>query len=158
MDAKNSAVTESDDRTLVIERIFDAPRNLVFKAWTDPDHIARWWGPRGFTSSVVGKLEVRPGGPYRIHMRSPEGSDHWTQGIYREVVEPERLVMVGGWTDAAGKFISPETVTTLTFEDHLGKTKLTLSTTGFESVSARDAHRGGWGSSMDRLAEYLAKA
>ncbi len=158
MAARNSAVTESDDRALVIERVFDAPRSLVFRAWTDPDHIVHWWGPRGFTSSVVGQLEVRPGGPYRIHMRSPEGSDHWTQGTYREVVEPERLVMVGGWTDAAGKPISPETVTTLTFEEHAGKTKLTLQTVGFESVTARDAHRGGWSSSLDCLAEYLAKA
>jgi uncharacterized protein YndB with AHSA1/START domain len=156
--AENSAARESDDRTLLIERIFDAPRALVFKAWTDPEHLVHWWGPRGFTSSIVGKLEVRPNGRYRIHMRSPEGSDHWTQGVYREVVEPERLVMVGSWADADGKPISPETVTTLTFEEHQGKTKLTLQTVGFESVSERDAHRRGWNSSMDCLAEYLAHA
>ena len=154
----SNPVAESNERELVITRIFDAPRSLVFKAWTDPRDIARWWGPRGFTSTVVGKLDVRPGGSYRIHMRSAEGSDHWTQGVYREVVEPQRLVMVGSWTDADGKPISPETVTTLSFEEHEGKTKLTLRTTGFESVTARDAHRGGWNGSMDRLAEYLAKA
>ena len=158
MDARNSATTESDDRVLAIERIIDAPRSLVFKAWTDPQHLVRWWGPRGFTSSIVGNLEVRPGGSYRIHMRSPEGSDHWSQGIYTEVVEPEHLVMKGSWADAEGKPISPETVTTLTFEEHGGKTKLSLRTVGFESVTARNAHRGGWNSSLDMLEEYLAKA
>lgn len=158
MAARSSNVAEANDRELVIARTFDAPPSLVFKAWTEPEHLARWWGPRGFTSTVVGKLEVRAGGSYRIHMRSPEGTDHWSQGVYREVVEPERLVMVGAWTDANGKYISPETVTTLIFEEHEGKTRLTLHTTGFESVTARDAHRGGWNSSMDRLAEYLAKA
>ncbi|HEY6395630.1 MAG TPA: SRPBCC domain-containing protein [Candidatus Binataceae bacterium] len=158
MDVKNSAATESDARVLVITRIFDAPRSLVFKAWTDPQHIVRWWGPRGFTSTIVGKFGVWPGGTYRIHMHSAEGTDHWTQGIYREVVEPERLVMAGAWTDADGKPISPETVTTITFEEHEGKTRLTLRNAGFESVAARDSHRGGWNSSLDRLAEYLAKA
>src|SRR5713101_9902550 len=69
-------------REIVTTRVFTAPRERVFRAWTDPEHLVRWWGPRGFTSSIVGKLEVRPNGSYRIHMRSPEGSDHWTQGVY----------------------------------------------------------------------------
>jgi uncharacterized protein YndB with AHSA1/START domain len=140
---------------LVITRIFDAPRSLVFKAWTDPAHLVHWWGPRGFTSTIV-RNDVRPGGAYRVHMRGPEGDDHWSQGVYREIVEPERLVLAGAWTDADGKPISPETLLTVTFEEHEGKTKLTLHQAVFESVTARDAHRGGWTSSLDRLAEYLA--
>lgn len=155
MAATNSAVTESAERVLVIERIFDAPRELVFKAWTEPEHMVRWFGPRGFTSTVV-RNELRPGGAYRIHMRGPEGDDHWTQGIFREIVEPQRLVMVGNWADSAGNPTGPETVLTLAFEEHNGKTRLTLHQAGFESLTARDAHQGGWSSSFERLAEYLA--
>ena len=155
MAARSSAAIESAERELVITRIFDAPRRLVFKAWTEPDHLVRWWGPQGFTSTII-KMDVRPGGAYRIHMRSPEGNDHWSQSIYREVVEPERLVLTGNWTDSEGNPTSPETLLTVTFEEHDGKTKLTLHQAVFESVTARDAHRGGWTSSLDRLAEYLA--
>jgi uncharacterized protein YndB with AHSA1/START domain len=157
MDARNSTSTEPAERVLVIERIFDAPRSLVFKAWTEPDHMVQWFGPRGFTSTIL-QSELRSGGAYRIHMRGPEGDDHWTQGIFREIVEPERLVMSGNWADSAGNPTSPETILTLTFQEHEGKTKLTLHQAVFESVTARDAHRGGWSSSLERLAEYLAKA
>ncbi len=157
MDAENSAATEPAERVLVIERIFDAPRSLLFKAWTDPEHMAQWFGPRGFKSTVL-KNELRPGGAYRIHMLGPDG-DHWSQGVYREIVEPERLVMEGGWADANGTFTRPQTTLALTFEDHGGKkTKMTLRQSVFESVTARDMHQGGWSSSFDRLAEYLAAA
>ena len=154
MAARSNAV-ESAERVLVLTRLFDAPRSLVFKAWTEPEHLARWWGPRGFTSTIIAN-DVRPGGAYRFHMRGPEGDDHWLQGVYREVVAPEQLVMAGAWTDADGKPVSPETLLTVTFEEHQGKTKLTLHQAVFESVTARDEHRGGWTSSLERLAEYLA--
>jgi uncharacterized protein YndB with AHSA1/START domain len=156
MGAATNLVTEPADRVLTITRIFDAPRSLVFKAWTDSEHIARWWGPRGFKSDVI-KNDLRPGGSYRIHMLGPDG-DHWSQGVYREVVPPERLVMVGSWADAQGNPTRPETTLTLLFEDLGGKTKLTLHNAVFESVTARDLHNGGWTRALDCLAEYLATA
>ena len=155
MAARSNTAAEPAERVLVITRVFDAPRSLVFKAWTEPEHLVHWWGPRGFTSTIIAN-DVRPGGAYRVHMRGPEGDDHWSQGVYREVVEPERLVMAGAWTDADGNPTSPETLLTVTFEEHDGKTKLTLHQAVFESVTARDVHRGGWTSSLERLAEYLA--
>jgi uncharacterized protein YndB with AHSA1/START domain len=154
MGAAVNLVSEPAERVLKIERVFDAPRSLVFKAWTESEHMARWWGPRGFKSTVL-KNELRPGGAYRIHMLGPDG-DHWSQGIYREVVPPERLVMVGSWADAQGKPTRPETTLTLLFEDVGGKTKLTLHNAIFESTTARDMHNSGWTSSLECLAEYLA--
>jgi len=155
MGAAMNLVTEPADRVLVITRVFDAPRELVFKAWTQPEHMAQWFGPRGFTSKVLVN-DPRPGGKYRIHMRGPEADDHWTQGIYREVVPPARLVMEGSWADADGNPTRPATTLTLLFEDVGGKTRLTLHNAVFESVTARDMHNEGWTSSLDCLAEYLA--
>ena len=80
MTPEPSAAASLEERTLFIDRIFDAPREVVFKAWTDPEHMVHWWGPRGFESTVL-ILDVRPGGSYRIHMRSPEDTDHWSQGV-----------------------------------------------------------------------------
>ena len=157
MDARNSAATEVSDRELVITRVFDAPRKLVFQAWSDPQHLARWWGPNGYTLPVC-KMDFRPGGAYRYCMRSPEGTDHWIQGVYREIVEPERIVLTGSWTDADGNPTRPATTTTITFDELDGKTRLTLHTGIFESVTERDDHRGGWTASLERLAEYLATA
>jgi len=156
MAARNSAATEPKERELVITRVFDAPRALVFKAWIEPERLVRWWGPRGFTMPSC-KMEVRPGGAYRFQMRSPEGTDHWLQGVYREIVEPERLACTWAWLDADGKPVY-ETLLTVTFDEEGDKTKLTLHQAVFESVTARDAHQSGWASALECLAEYLAKA
>jgi uncharacterized protein YndB with AHSA1/START domain len=167
MAAGSNPTTEPADRVLVLTRIFEAPRELVFKAWTEPEHMVRWFGPRGFTTSIADN-DYRTGGTYCLRMRGPGGDDHWTQGVYREIVEPERLVMTwgpgrpedpsGNWADSEGKQIRPETLLTVTFEEYQGKTRLTLHQAVFESVTARDAHHGGWNSSLDRLADYLAAA
>jgi uncharacterized protein YndB with AHSA1/START domain len=154
MAAGNNLPTEPADRVLVITRVFDAPRELVFKAWIEPQHLVHWMGPRGFTSTVE-HSDLRTGGAYRIHMLGPDGEVHWTQGSFREIAEPERLVMAGSWADAQGNPTSPETLLTITFEEYEGKTRLTLHQALFESSTARDGHRGGWNSSLDRLAEYL---
>ena len=93
------------DLELVITRIFDAPRELVFKAWAEPDRAVRWWGPQGFTTAYC-EMDVRPGGAYRVCMRSPEGTEHWQRGVCREVIEPERLVFTFAWEDSG---VSPAT-------------------------------------------------
>jgi uncharacterized protein YndB with AHSA1/START domain len=154
MAAGNSVATGRETYTLTIERIFDAPRELVFKAWIDPKHLVRWLGPRGFTGTVI-RMDARPGGTYRFHMRSAQGVEYWQQGLYREVVEPERFVRTAAWADADGNPTGPETLMTVTFEELGGKTKLTFQQM-FESVAARDEHRSGTASALDRLADYLA--
>lgn len=155
--AENRIGADSSERTLVITRIFDAPRRLVFKAWTEPEHLARWWGPRGHTTSVS-EMDFRPGGAYRFRMRSPEGVVHWWHGTIREIVEPERIVWSCMLDDADGKPVYAETLLTVTFEDHGAKTRLTLHQGVFETVTARDGHHAGWNSGLDRLAEVLARA
>jgi uncharacterized protein YndB with AHSA1/START domain len=149
-----AATANAPERVLMIERVFDAPRELVFKCWTDPVHLARWIGPRGFTATIL-SCEPCQGGDYRIHMRSSEGQEIWQRGVFQEVVAPERIVRTYFWTDADGNPTRPETLLTVTFEDLGSRTKLTLHQAIFESVAARDAHRGGWSSSLDQLSEYV---
>jgi uncharacterized protein YndB with AHSA1/START domain len=156
MAASDNAATDTGGRELVITRVLDAPRNLVWQAWTDPVQIARWLGPRGF-SGTVEKLETRIGGAYRFHLRGPDGADHWMQGVTREFVPPERLVNTFFWADAEGRPTTPETVLTVTLAEKEGKTMLTLRQAVFESVTACDQHREGWNSSLDCLAEAIAE-
>jgi uncharacterized protein YndB with AHSA1/START domain len=95
------AATQTSDRDLVIERIFDAPRQMVFDAWTDPETIGQWWGPRGFTTTVH-EMDVRPGGVWRFTMHGPDGTDYPNRVVYDEVVAPERLVYTHGADDDSG--------------------------------------------------------
>ncbi|MGO9607661.1 MAG: SRPBCC domain-containing protein [Candidatus Binataceae bacterium] len=157
MGATTNTITEPAERVLVITRVFDAPRSLVFKAWTQPDHLLRWWGPRGYTTSIS-EMDVRPGGAYRFRMRSGEGIDHYWYGVFREIVEPERIVWTCILEGPDGKSISAETLLTVTLEEHEGKTKLTLHQAVFGTVEVRAAHSNGWSDAMDRLAEYVASA
>lgn len=156
MAARTSAAAKTTDQELVLTRVFDAPRRLVFKAWTESDHLVHWWGPQGFTTPSC-KMDVRPGGAFRVHMRSPEGADYRVRGVYREIVAPERLVFTWAWEDGEGK-LGHETLVTLNFAEQGAKTKLTLHQAVFESVAARDAHHGGWTGCFDHLAEFLANA
>jgi uncharacterized protein YndB with AHSA1/START domain len=148
------AAALSAERELVITRIFAAPRRLVFKMWTEPEHLVRWWGPRGF-KTISGRMDVRPGGAWSRLMRTPDGSVIRKHGVYREIVAPERLVLTYVTDDAAGN-PGPETLVTVTFTDLGGKTRLTLHQAGFESGAAREAHHGGWTSCLERLAEHLS--
>ncbi|HEX6013511.1 MAG TPA: SRPBCC domain-containing protein [Geminicoccaceae bacterium] len=156
MTARDGAVTEPAERVLEITRVFDAPPSLVFKAWTDPAHAARWAGPRGFTATHL-KGDVRPGGAWRTCLRRDEdGEELWQGGTYREVVEPERLVFTFAWDGEDGRR-GHETLVTVTFAEHQGgKTRMTFRQAVFESVGQRDGHQGGWNSAFDRLAEHVA--
>jgi uncharacterized protein YndB with AHSA1/START domain len=145
----------SDERVLVITRVLDAPRDLVFAAWTDERSAAQWWGPKGFTS-VSCTMDARVGGAWRRVMLSPDGVEHRARGVYREILSPELLVFTYAWEDAAGR-LGHETLVTLTFRELGGKTELTLRQELFETVAARDDHRGGWAGCLDRFAQYLTQ-
>jgi uncharacterized protein YndB with AHSA1/START domain len=146
----------SDERTLVITRELDAPRELVFAAWVDPAQAAQWWGPRGFTT-VSNAMDVRVGGEWRRLTRSPEGTEHRSRGVYREIVAPERLVFTFAWEQGGSSGHGPETVVTVTFAE-LGRnrTQLMLQQRNFATVTGRDEHEIGWSSCLDRFAAYLA--
>jgi len=142
------------ERVLVITRLFDAPRALVFKMWTAPEHMVRWWGC-GQTQKVdVTEHDLRPGGRWRVVMRQVDGGDHVLRGIFREIETPERLVFTWSWEDADGN-IGHQTVVTVTFAERGPKTEMTLHHAVFETTEMRDLHGDGWTASLDRLAEYL---
>jgi uncharacterized protein YndB with AHSA1/START domain len=148
-------VTLPSDREIVLTRVFDAPRDLVFRACTDPESIPRWWGPRGLTTTVD-KMDVRPGGVWRFVQRAPDGSEFAFNGVYREIAPPERLVYTFEFEGMPGHVL----VETVTFEEHEGRTTLT-ATDLFDSVEDRDGMLAsgmeqGAAESHDRLAELIA--
>lgn len=165
--AKNSDDSNASAQDIVITRIFDAPRELVWKAWTEPEHVKRWWGPKGYTSPAC-EIDLREGGKYLFCMRSPEGKDYWSTGVYREIVPLERIVCTDSFADEKGNPVPAshygmpgewpeELIVTVTFEEHEGKTKMTLRHEGIPSSTRGDAESG-WNESLDKLAQSLAKA
>lgn len=156
------------EQELVITRVFDAPPSRVFTAWTDPEQMKRWWGPKGFMTPYC-TIDLRPGGRIHFCMRSPEGQDIWCAGVYREIVEPERIVCTSFFSDEEGNLVPPtqyglgpdwpeETVFVVTLEEDDGKTKLTLRQFEVPLIPEREGATVGWNQSFDRLAEELAKA
>jgi uncharacterized protein YndB with AHSA1/START domain len=141
---------------ILITRILDAPRELVFKVWTDPKHVAQWWGPGGFTNPVC-ELDLRPGGAIRIHMRAPNGSVHPMTGVYQEILEPEKLVFTSAALDEDGTPLF-EILNTVTFAEQGRKTKLTLHATVIKTTAQAAPYlvgaEMGWTQSLQRLAEY----
>jgi len=157
MPATPSPAARPNERTVVITRVLDAPRELVWKAWTDPEHLAQWWGPRGFTNPVC-ELDVRRGGALRIVMRAPDGAEHPMRGVFREVVKPERLVFTAVAQDERGNALL-EALTTVTFAEDAGKTKLTVHAraVGLATAAARmlEGMQAGWTQSLERLEAHL---
>ncbi len=154
-------MAEPSRKELTITRIFDAPRELVFKAWTDPKLLQQWWGPNMFTNPVC-ELDPRPGGRINVVMRGPDGMDNPMGGVFREVVEPERLVFTStAFEDEAGH-AKMENLNTVTFTDLGGKTQMTLHVVVLHAdedmVFALSGMEQGWNESLDHLASLLVKA
>jgi uncharacterized protein YndB with AHSA1/START domain len=147
------------DREIVITRVFDAPCELVFEAWTNPEHVVQWWGPRGFTTTIH-EMDVRPGGVWRFVMHGPDGTDYDNKVVFVEVAKPERLVYNHGGADDSD---FAQFQVTVTFDAEGNKTRLTMRML-FESAAERDrivkevGAIEGANQTLDRLAEYLAKA
>ncbi|NJN58075.1 MAG: SRPBCC domain-containing protein [Leptolyngbyaceae cyanobacterium SL_5_9] len=141
------------ERELTLIRTLQAPCSLVFKVWTQPEHFSRWLGPKEFVATFC-QMDVRVGGTYRACIRSPEGIDHWMQGVYLEIVEPERLVFTFAWEDEDAQ-PKHQTLVTVTFVQQESKTRMTFHQATFESVESRDSHQTGWSECFDRLAAYL---
>lgn len=151
---------------LVITRVFGAPRELVWKAWTDPVHFMLWWGPKNFTCPVC-KMDFRIGGKYLYSMKSTEGQEYWSTGIYKEIIPLERIVCTDSFADEKGNVVPAshygmsgddwpmELMVTITFEDLSNKTKMTLTHVGIPAVEMKEMTGAGWNESFDKLAESL---
>jgi len=145
-------------KEFVITREFDAPRELVFEAWTDPKHLAQWWGPRGFTNPVC-EWDARPGREIYVVMRASNGARYPMGGEFREVVAPEKLVFTTGALDEKGGMLF-EFLHTVTFTEANGKTKLTLRSRVTKTTEEANKYIGGFEAgmtqSLEKLAEFLA--
>ena len=172
MVSKTNSIQKPAEGEFVITRVFNAPRELVWKAWTERARLMKWFGPKGFTMPIA-KLDFRPGGILHYCMRSPDGTEMWGKFTYREIVPPERIVLVNSFSDEKGNLtrhpLSPtwplEMLTTTTFADQGGKTAVTvqwvpLNATEEERKTFDTSHEGmrqGWTGTFEQLAEYLAK-
>jgi len=156
---------ETTEQALVIERVFDAPRDLVWKAWSESERFTRWRGPKGYTAPAC-KIDFRVGGTWLACMRSPEGHDIWATGVYREIVPLERIVTTDSFADADGNVVPAthygmgeaiplEMLVTVTFEEQAGKTKMTLRHEGLPVGEMREGAGQGWNESFDKLAVSL---
>jgi uncharacterized protein YndB with AHSA1/START domain len=150
--------TTPGDREIVLSRIFEAPRELVWNAWTDPERVVCWWGPKGFTTTIH-QMEVRPGGVWKLTMHGPDGTDYPNKSVFTEVVRPERIVYDhGGGTKGRS---GAQFEATWTFEALGEKTRLTIRMV-FPSAEARDRVVKEYGAieggrqTLERLAEFLA--
>jgi uncharacterized protein YndB with AHSA1/START domain len=147
-------VTTPSDREIVMTRVFDAPRDLVFEAHTSCEHMSNWWGPRKYEFASC-EMDFRPGGKWRIVHRGPDGEEYGFHGEFREIVPPERIT----WTFEFEGWPGQVSMETLELEEHDGKTTIT-ATSVYDSVEARDAMiesgmESGAAESYDRLDEYL---
>ena len=152
MNDRADVAVDEGERTLVIERTFKASPERVFRAWTDPAILAKWWGPAGFTTPQL-SLDVRPGGAWRTVMRSPDGNPHAVSGVFREINPPNRLVISWAWEEDGKR--GHETEIELTFSADEEGTRMRLVQRIFQSSQARDNHRWGWSESFDKLAQLF---
>ena len=152
---------------MVITRVFDAPRELVWKAWTDPNYVMQWWGPRGFTAPVC-KMDFRVGGRFLCCMRAPDGQEFWNGGEYHEIVPHEKIVSSMYFADSEGNKVEPahygieheaidDVHDVVTFED-LGNGQTKLTFTGNETMenATKSGQVEGWHQILDKIAEVIA--
>jgi uncharacterized protein YndB with AHSA1/START domain len=167
------AATHHPGQGFLITRAFDAPRDLVFKMWTDPEHMRHWWGPKGCTIGTC-KMDLRPGGSLLYSLRMPGSPAMWGKFVYREILAPERLVFVNSFSDENGNItrapFSPtwplEVMNTLTLSERFGKTTLTLLGSPINATeeerrtfdSLFESMHKGFSGTFDQLADYMAKA
>ena len=161
MAARSNSADIAQERVVVITRILDAPREMVFKAWTRAEYLEKWWGPKGFSVPSC-KVDFRVGGALKWCMRSPQGQDYWASGVYREIVHPERIVLK---TNALASENGPailEGLTTVTFVEEGRKTKVSLRATAVGLTEAASGPlqgmEAGWTQTFDRFVEYVTNA
>ena len=146
---------------LFITRTFDAPLEKVWDAWTNPETLKKWWGPKEYTAPVV-KNDFKVGGSYLYSMRSPEGQDIWSTGVYKEIVPLERIVSTDSFADADGNVVPAskyemggdwplELMVTVIFQERDGKTRITLQHAGFPDNKNKTLAEAGWNESLDKL-------
>lgn len=156
------------ERRIMITRIFNAPPDVVFKAWTEPDHLLRWYAPQGCRVSFS-SIDVRPGGSFLSCIYNPVHGECWCKGVYKEVSAPERLVFTMIIADKNGNTVNPadigmdpdwpgETLVTVTFTDLGGATKMVLHQTAPEELAKRTGAYPGWLQMLDNLTEELQRA
>jgi uncharacterized protein YndB with AHSA1/START domain len=154
-----SAPTPYGEATVTLTRVLDAPRALVWRAWTDPKHMGQWFGPRGFTADC--ELDLRVGGAFRIVMHGPDGNDYPMKGMFREIAPPQRLVFTNIAVDKDDHHLL-EGETTVILEEEGGKTELTLHTyaKGLVPIAPQmlAGMEAGWSQSLEKLAELVVRA
>ena len=142
----------SEGVALEIQRVFDAPAELVFSLWSNPEHVKRWWHPSGFTTAAF-EMDFREGGHFRYCIRKGT-TDSWAEGVYREIKAPERLVFSFRW-DSGNPVHDADTLVTVSFAAQGEQTLLTFRQEPFASIERRDGHAIGWGQVLDSLAEFI---
>ncbi len=162
----------SPESAFVLSRTFDAPREIVFKAWTEAERLVHWWGPKGLTNRVI-TFDLRPGGIFHYVLTLPDGKEMWGKWIIREVTSPEQLIFISSFSDKDGAVTRHpfsatwplETLTTVSFVEHEGKTTLTLRGVPINATTeeiktfkdGRESMQKGFGGTLEQLVEYLAK-
>jgi uncharacterized protein YndB with AHSA1/START domain len=159
--AESKSATDGVGKEVAFTRVFDAPRRLVFKAWTDPKRVALWWGPHGYTNPLC-EVDARVGGAICIHMRVPDGTTYPMIGTFQEVVEPERLVFSESvMSNETGEFLF-EALNTVTFAEREGKTTITIKSRVIKSSAKAPQYlqgmEAGWTETLERLGAYVANA
>jgi uncharacterized protein YndB with AHSA1/START domain len=166
--SSSQSFEKSETREISIIRFFDAPRELVFRAWTDPEHLVSWFAPNGCTIHFK-NLDIREGGVFHSCVRTPTGYECWCRGVYHEITPSQRIVLTMAMANSNGDFVEPayigmdpdwprETILTVTFDDEGERTKLTLHQTVREALAKRTGAYPGWIEMLDKLDEELRKA